>query len=227
MAGDEPPHKRICLDISSACIVHCTNDSGELTTLRYIRSWESLLKAAEIRQYKPVLDLAEKSKDGEIPGICYHRKCRSIFTMKKDLDRIFKANGTTGNPEFSMSQERRSSRGPLGKGNTYERICMFCNRESKYGKAQQRREKLIQCSDLRSDQRIRDVATARNDINILAIASRELVTAERCYHKSCYRNYTRPRVNVSLVLAQRMTRSTTTLSPRPIKNCLIISDQIY
>ena len=28
--------------------------------------------------------------------------------------------------------------------------------------------------------------------NILAIASRELVAAEACYHKSCYRNHTRP-----------------------------------
>ena len=111
--------------------------------------------------------------------------------MKKDLDRIFKAKGTTGNPEFSMSQERRSSRGPPAKGTTYDRNCIFCNKESKYGKGQQTREKLIQCSDLRSDQRIRDVATARHDTNILVIASRELVAAEACYHKSCYRNYTR------------------------------------
>ena len=79
--------------------------------LHGIRSWESLLKAAEIRQYKTLLDRAEKLKDGEIPGIYYHRKCQSFFTMKKDLDRIFKANGTTGNPELTMSQERRSSRG--------------------------------------------------------------------------------------------------------------------
>lgn len=139
-----------CLDISGACIIHCTNDPGELTALHDIRSWESLLKAAEIKQYETVLDLAEKWKDGEIPGICYHRKCRSIFTMKKDLDRIFKAKGTTGNPEFSMSQERRSSRGPPAKGTTYDRICIFCNREGKYGKGKQTRENLIQCSDLRS-----------------------------------------------------------------------------
>ena len=112
--------------------------------------------------------------------------------MKKDLDRIFKANGTTGNPEFSMSQERRSSRGHPAKGTTYDRICIFCNKESKYGKGKQTREKLIQCFDLRSDQMIRDVATAKHDTNILVLASRELVAGEACYHKSCYRNYTRP-----------------------------------
>ena len=73
-------------------------------------------------QYEPLLDLVEKLKDGEVPGICYHRKYRSIFTMKKDFHRIFKAKGTTGNREFSMPQEKRSSRGPPAKGITYDRI---------------------------------------------------------------------------------------------------------
>ena len=39
---------------------------------------------------------------------------------------------------------------------------------------------------------IRDAAKAKHDTNILAIASRELVAAEACYHTSCYRNHTRP-----------------------------------
>ena len=42
------------------------------------------------------------------------------------------------------------------------------------------------------DQTIRNVATAKQDTKILAIVSRELVAAVACYHKSCYRNYTRP-----------------------------------
>ena len=31
----------------------------------------------------------------------------------------------------------------------------------------------------------------KNDPRILAIVTRELVAAEACYHKSCYRDYTR------------------------------------
>ena len=31
----------------------------------------------------------------------------------------------------------------------------------------------------------------KNDPRILAIVTRELVAAEECYHKSCYRDYTR------------------------------------
>ena len=188
----EPPKKRTCLDTRSGCIIHCTDESGELSALHDIQSWKSLLRAAEIRQYKPILDLVESLKDEEIPDICYHRKCRSIFTMKKDLERISKDEGTSCNSKSSTSQDRRSSRGPSAKGTTYERICIFCNKESKYGKGKQTREKLIQCSDLRSDQMIRNVATANHDTKILAIVSRELVAAEACYHKSCYRNYTRP-----------------------------------
>ena len=81
-------------------------ENGELTAQHDIQSWKSLLNAAEIRQYKPILDLVETLKGKEIPDIRYHRKCRSIFTMKKDLDRICKAEGTTCNPESLTSQER-------------------------------------------------------------------------------------------------------------------------
>ncbi|KAK3751112.1 hypothetical protein QZH41_016239, partial [Actinostola sp. cb2023] len=63
---------------------------------------------------------------------------------------------------------------------------------SKYAKGKDCREKLIQCSDLRADETIRSTALAKNDSKILAKVSRELVAAEGCYHKSCYREYTRP-----------------------------------
>ena len=127
----EPPKKRTCLDTRSGCIIHCTDESGELSALHDIQSWKSLLKAAEIRQCKPILDLVESLKDEEIPDICYHRKCRSIFTMKKDLERISKDEGTSCNSKSSTSQDRRSSRGPSAKGTTYERICIFCNKVGK------------------------------------------------------------------------------------------------
>ena len=52
-------------------------------------------------------------------------------------------------------------------------------------------EVLIQCVDLRADSTIRRAAVGKNDPRILAIVTRELVAAEACYHKSCYRDYTR------------------------------------
>ena len=44
---------------------------------------------------------------------------------------------------------------------------------------------------MRADETIRKAAVGKNDHRMLAVVSRELVAAKACYHKSCYRNYTR------------------------------------
>ena len=64
---------------------------------------------------------------------------------------------------------------------TYKRICIFCTRN---------REPLVQCRDMRADSSIRKIATQKNDSKILALVSRELVAAEVCYHRTCYRSST-------------------------------------
>ena len=72
----------------------------------------------------------------------------------------------------------------------FERICLLCEK-AKYLKGTKTREALIQSVDLRADSTIRRAAVGKNDPRILAIVTRELVAAEACYHKSCYRDYTR------------------------------------
>lgn len=178
------------------CIIHCTGDDGELIYPKNLESWKTLLKAAQIRKHEPILNLSEQTSDEEIPDICYHRKCRSIFTMKRELDKICK---NSIEEPCTISADRRSSqRGPPARGTTYEKRCIFCNKESKYAKGNMR-ENLIQCSDLRSDETIRRIATEKNDTKILAIVTRELIAAEACYHRSCYRNYTRPMKSTSTI----------------------------
>ena len=71
-----------------------------------------------------------------------------------------------------------------------ERICVFCE-QAKYLKGTKTTEALIQCVDFRADSTIRRAAVGKNDPRILATVTRELVAAEACYHKSCYRDYTR------------------------------------
>ena len=51
-------------------------------------SWKTLLRAAEIRNHQEILELSKSLSEGEVPFIHYHRKCRSIFTMKKLLDKL-------------------------------------------------------------------------------------------------------------------------------------------
>ena len=41
------------------CLIHCTKDSGDLASVQDLQSWQTLVRAAEIRQYAPILDLAK------------------------------------------------------------------------------------------------------------------------------------------------------------------------
>ncbi|XP_078679472.1 uncharacterized protein LOC144915103 [Branchiostoma floridae x Branchiostoma belcheri] len=149
-----------------------------------------LAVSAEIRKHQTLLEIAASTNEGEIPDIHYHRKCRSIFTMKKLLDKIQQ----TADDHDKQEQEARrlSSRGSSSTSTTYERVCIFCEKSSKYVKGTNSRETLVQCCDMRADTSIRKIATEKNDSRILAIVSRELVAAEAFYHRTCYKSYTRP-----------------------------------
>lgn len=70
------------------CIIHCSDDRENLVSLQDIDSWKTLLRAAQLRNHAPILDTANVIPEGQIPPIYYHRKCRSIFTMKKLLNGI-------------------------------------------------------------------------------------------------------------------------------------------
>ena len=124
------------------------------------------------------------------PKIYYHRKCRSVpFTMKKLLETISKQQAElTTNNQRQLRGPRSNS--PLATtSTTYEHSCIFC--EKKYLNGTRNREPLEQCGDLRADHSIRKSAMEKKDSRILAIALREIVTAEACYHRTCYKGYTR------------------------------------
>ena len=70
------------------CIIHCSDETGDLVSLKDLESWKTLLNAAVIRNLEGILSIAKTLKEGEIPRISYHRKCRSIFTLKRDLKKL-------------------------------------------------------------------------------------------------------------------------------------------
>ena len=72
------------------CIIHMSDDeSSDLTSAQDIESWNTLVRAARIRNYKSVIDLANAVDEGVIPPtVMYHRRCRSLFTMKRDLPKL-------------------------------------------------------------------------------------------------------------------------------------------
>ena len=155
-----------------------------LVSPKDLDSWEALLKAAAIRNLRPLLDLAENAKEGEIPPVSYHRKCRSLFTMKRELEKISQAaaaaqeileSNVEGGDQRPRRQEPSTSR-------TSPEIGIFCEKKNRYKKGTRTCDHLIQCVDLPGDASIRKAAIATGDSRIIGLASRDLVAAEAWYH---------------------------------------------
>ncbi len=90
-------------------------------------SWQTLHEAAKIRSYTPITELDKQLGDKEIPRIPYHRKCRSVFTMKRDLETMKKrkANESLSSDTCCSSKRlcRRSS-----ESRDYDAVCILCNK---------------------------------------------------------------------------------------------------
>ena len=103
------------------CLIHCTDEKTTITSLRDLDSWYTLLNAAEIREYLPVLRY--KEVEG-IPEITYHPKCRKIFTMKRDLQ-VIKSSKSTDDTEL-CSNKRSTLRGRhLNQNQNFSEILVF------------------------------------------------------------------------------------------------------
>ena len=68
-----------------SCSIHYHNSSKDenVTEIRDIASWKTILKAVEIRKYKPLPAVASNITDGKFLKVKYHRNCRSLFTLKR------------------------------------------------------------------------------------------------------------------------------------------------
>ena len=173
--------KRFC---KKKCIIHCTDDGSDLVNPKDEESWKTLLRAARIRNHQEIVELLKYLS--EVALIYYHRKCRSLFTIKTLLDKLSQQSSDSQTQKEQVTR-RVSIRGSSNISTTYERICIFCEKP-KYFKGTRNREPLVQCRDMRADSSIRKIATQKNDSKILALVSRELVAAEACYHRTCYRS---------------------------------------
>ena len=84
------------------CILHSktvqADSNDHLISPQSYESWLTLFEAAKIRKFTPVLD-AQNLEECEVPSVFYHRKCRSIFTMKRDLETIKRKNQNPHNEE--------------------------------------------------------------------------------------------------------------------------------
>ena len=108
--GPEPKQYR---EYPPASILDCCYvadaDNVELTSPIDLESWKTLVSAAQIRNNQPVLDIVFNTNDEQLPSIFYHRKCRSLFTMKKALDRLRKENEEQSTEIVSSSSHVQES----------------------------------------------------------------------------------------------------------------------
>lgn len=172
------------------CVIHyaaCDKEEEHLVSPKDISSWLALLEAAKVRNHQAVLDVAKTVEENHIPNIAYHRKCRSLFTMKRDLESIKRKREEPVDEDANPT--KRQCRRPATEGRVYNPVCIFCNKV-KFMKNPKSREKLIQAVQLRADMTLRHCAILNNDARILAITSRDIVATEAHYHASCYKSYT-------------------------------------
>ena len=83
------------------CMLKPTEKDGHLVCPQTHESWKTLFEAAKVRMYDPIINAAKSLGDIEFPKIYYHRKCRSFFTMKRDLNTL-KRKANTSLPPKSM-----------------------------------------------------------------------------------------------------------------------------
>ncbi len=79
-------------DLCIICASRSIEKEDHLATVKTFESWQTLYQAARVRSHTPILELAKKLEENEITKIQYHRKCRSIFTLKRDLETEKKRN---------------------------------------------------------------------------------------------------------------------------------------
>ena len=82
----EIPEKRARREMY--CVIHCSDDDGALVSSNSVESWRTVRRAAELRIHASIFLALLVNTPDEIPKVYYHKNCRTVFTMKKDLEKI-------------------------------------------------------------------------------------------------------------------------------------------
>ena len=177
------------------CIIHFEQVTREhLVELKDQESWKTLLNAAKIRKFKTVIELGKNLGESDIPAVKYHRKCRSLFTLKRDMQKSNSENDKTFLPASSniRSSNRNSTSSQCRECEKLPFNCRFCQQTwTKRVKGTETKEKLNLCVELRADKLIKESSLLHNDPKIAALCTDDLIAKEAVYHKSCCRDFTR------------------------------------
>ena len=72
------------------CFFHheVVDKNEKLQSLSSVSAWKTIIEAAKVRKNQNVISLAETVEEGTFPSIKFHKSCKAMFTMKRDLDQI-------------------------------------------------------------------------------------------------------------------------------------------
>ena len=170
-----------------------------------------------LNTYAPVLELSESKSlsnesDGLPPGICYHRLCYQIFTMKNLLKRIKKksegqrAGEKKNQEELKLLMDRSqsyltdtvmlqssswistcSSAGP----SILPDICIICDKKNKYVKKKQ--EHLRQFVVKQTQKTMENFINEKNDFCLQSPFTSDMIATETKFPPSYYVEYTCPK----------------------------------
>ena len=146
------------------------------------------MNAARIRKNEKVIALAASINETEYPQIRFHKSCRSMFSMKRDLEKLQKEHKKL-KEKIQCRRSGRSASGTSRECGKLEEECICCRRV-KYLKGDKTRETLSSCSMFTTDEKIKKANTIRNDCKMMVLSAEDLIAKEPHYHATCYRSYT-------------------------------------
>ena len=81
------------------CFLHRNSvaNKEKLVALSSVDGWKTILNAGRIRGCEKVIALAATTNAGDFPNIKFHKTCRGLFTMKKDLEKLKKRKPAIAN----------------------------------------------------------------------------------------------------------------------------------
>ena len=85
---------------------------GRTGNLEGSRVLENTLNAATIRNHEQIIDIAKPQEEGELTKATYHRQCRSIFTLERNLDKLSQLDAKERENCNSTDSRRSSIRQP-------------------------------------------------------------------------------------------------------------------
>ena len=146
-------------DTSLFCLPIDKNGDSHLVSPVSYKSWQTLLNAAKIRNHSLIIDAANGLGEREFPKIYYHRKCRSVFTMKRDLATTLskrKPEEGISNETGECSSKRVCRR--VSESRVYSPVCIFCDK-IKYLKSKKVKKKAYKSCSAKSRQNLNTYQT--------------------------------------------------------------------